>query len=75
VLARTPVTQAAVLPPHLAFTGTNPNPPGQPQEQTPVVDPQAEVEIKLKLKAGGSVPKEEDPKPSYQLYKLKIKST
>ena len=48
--ARTPVTQEAVLPPHLALTGTNPNPPGQPQEQTPVVDPHAEVEIKLKLK-------------------------
>ena len=29
--ARTPVTQAAVPPPHLAFTGADPSPPGQPQ--------------------------------------------
>jgi len=39
-------------------------------EQTPVDDPQAEVEIKPQLKPTGSVTKEEDPKPSHQLYKL-----
>ena len=72
--ARTPVTQAAAPPPHLAFTGANPSPPGQPQEQTPVGDPHAEVEIKPHLKPRGSVAKE-DPKPSHQLYKLQIKST
>ena len=33
------MTQAAVPPPHLALTGANPSPPGQPQEQTPVDDP------------------------------------
>ena len=35
-------------------------------------DPHAEVEIKPQLKPGGSVAKEEDPKPSHQ---LQIKST
>ena len=30
--ARTPATQAAAPPPHLALTGANPAPPGQPQE-------------------------------------------
>jgi len=33
------------------------------------------VEIKLQLKLRISVLKEEDPKPSHQLYKLQIKST
>ena len=32
-----------------------------------------EVETKPPLKPRGSVAKEEDPKPSHQLYKLKIK--
>ena len=32
--ARIPVTQAAAPSPHLALTGANPVPPGQPQEQT-----------------------------------------
>ena len=32
--ARTPATQAVAPPPHLAFTGANPRPPGQPQEVT-----------------------------------------
>ena len=35
----------------------------------------AEAEIKPQLKPRGSVAKEEDPKPSHQLYKLQIKST
>ena len=72
--ARSPVTQVTA-PPHLALTGANPSPPGQPQEQTPVDDPHAEVEIKPQWKPRGSVAKEEDLKPSYQLYKLQIKST
>ena len=38
-------------------------------------DPHAEVETKPQLKPKGSVAKEEDPKPSHQLYKLQIKST
>ena len=38
-------------------------------------NPHAEVEIKPQLKPRGSVTKEEDPKPSHQLYKLQIKST
>ena len=37
-------------------------------------DPHAEVEIKQQLKPRGSVAKEEDPKPSHQLYMLQIKS-
>ena len=61
--ARTSATQAAGPPPHLALTGANPSPPGQPQEQTPVDDPYPEVEIK-QLKPRGSMAKEEDPKPS-----------
>ena len=73
--ARTPATKAAALPPHLVHTGTDPSPPGQPQEQTPVDNPHAEVEIKPQLKPRGSVAKEENPKPSHQIYKLQIKST
>jgi hypothetical protein len=73
--ARTPETQATVPPPHLAHTGTDPNPPGQPQEQTPADNSHAQVEIKPQLKPKGGVAKEEDPKPSCQLYKLQIKST
>ena len=46
-----------------------------PQEQSSVDDPHAEVEIKPQLKPRGSVAKEENPKPSHQLYKLQIKST
>ena len=38
-------------------------------------NPHLEVEIKPQLKPGGSVAKEEDPKPSHQLYKRQIKST
>ena len=38
-------------------------------------DPHGEVEIKPQLKHRSSVAKEEDPKPSHQLYKLQIKST
>ena len=67
--ARTPATQAAIPLPYLAFTGADPSPPGQPQEQTP------EVEIKPQLKLRGSVVKEEEPEPSHQLYKLLIKLT
>ena len=55
--ARAPVAPAAAPPPHLALTGANPSPPGQPQEQTPVDDPDAEVEIKPQLKPRGSVTK------------------
>ena len=73
--ARTPVTQEAAPPPHLALSGTNPSSPGQPQEQTPKDDSHAEVEIKPQSKPGGSVAKEENPKHSHQLYKLQIKST
>ena len=69
------MTQAAAPPAHLALTGADTSPPGKPQERTPVDDPHVEVEIKPQLKPRGSVSKEEDPKPSHQLYKLQIKST
>ena len=69
--ARTPATQATSPPPHLAVTRAGPSPPGQPQVQTP----RAKAEIKPQLKPRGSVPKEEAPKPSHQMYKLQIKST
>ena len=52
---RTPATQAATPPPHLALTGANPSPPGHPQEQSPVEGLHAEVEIKPQLKPRGSV--------------------
>ena len=68
-------TQAAAPPPQLALTGAEPSRPGQPQEQTTVDEPYAEVEVKPQWKPRGSVAKEEDPKPSHQLYKLQIKST
>ena len=71
---RTAATQAAAPPPHPALTGADPSPPGQPQEQTLADNPHAELEIKPQLKPRGSVAKEEDPKPSHQLYKLQIKS-
>ena len=38
-------------------------------------DPHADVEIKPQLTPRGSVAKEEDPKPSHQLYQMHIKST
>jgi len=44
------VTQAGAPPPDVALIGANPSPPGQPQEQSPVDDPHAEVEIKPQLK-------------------------
>ena len=75
MLIETPVTQAAAPPPHLALTGANPSPPGQPQEQNPVDDLHIEVEIKPHLKPRGNVTKEEDSIPSHLLYKLQIKST
>ena len=55
--ARTPATQATSPTPHLALTGADPSPPGQPQVQTP----RAKAEIKPQLKPRGSVAKEEDP--------------
>ena len=74
-MAKIPAVQAAAPPPHLALTGANPSPPGQPQEKDPVHDPHAELEVKPQLKLRGSVTKEEDPKLSHQLYKMQIKST
>ena len=70
-----PVTQAVAPPPHLVLTGADPSPPRKPREQTPVDDAHAEVEVKPQLKPRGSVAKEEDTKPSHQLYKLQINST
>ena len=61
--ARTPATQTSAPPPHLVITETNPRPPGQPQEQTPVDDPHTELETKPQLKPRGSVTNEEDPNP------------
>ena len=73
--ARTPATQAAAPPPHLALTGANPSLPEQAQEQTPADNPHAEVETKPQLKPRGSVAREEDPKPPHQLDKLQVEST
>ena len=71
VTARIPATQAAAPPPHLALTGADPCPPGQPQEQIQVDSPHEEVEMKPQLKLRGSVAKEEDLKPSHHPYKIK----
>ena len=73
--ARTPANQAAIPSPHLTLTGANPSPPGQPQGQTPVDDPHAEVEVKPQLKPRAVWLRKKTPKPSHQLYKLTIKST
>jgi len=67
--------RAAAPPPGPVFTEADPSPPGQPQDQTPRDDPQAEVGIKQQLSSSGTVIKEKDQKPSRQLYKLRIKST
>ena len=69
------MTQAAAPPTHLALTGVEPSPPGQPREQNPVDDPHVEVDLKPQLKPRGSVAREEDPKTSHQLYKLQTKFT
>ena len=61
--------------PHLALTGADPSPPGQPQEQTPVDKLHAEVEIKPQLNPSGKVINEEDQNLFHQLYKLHIKFT
>ena len=45
--ARTSATQAAAPPSHLVLTGADPSLPGQPQEQTLVDDPHAEVETAI----------------------------
>ena len=65
----------AVASPHLALTGANPSPPGQPQAQTPVDDPHVDVEIKPQWKPRDSVVKQKDPKLPHQRYKLQVKST
>ena len=69
------MTQAAAPPPNMALTGADPSHPEQPQKQTPVDDPDAEVKIKPQLNPRGSVTSEDDPKPFHQLYKWQIKST
>ena len=53
------MTKAAAPHPYLALTGANPSPPGQPQEQTPVDDPHAEVEIEPQVKPRAVWPREE----------------
>ena len=58
--ARASVTQAPAPPPHPGLTGAAPSPPGQPQEQTPVDDPHAEVGIKPEFKPRGRVAEERD---------------
>ena len=65
--------QAVAPPSYLVLTGVDPSLPEQPHDQTSVGDSHAEVEIKTQLKPRGHVAKEEDAKPSHQLYKLQIK--
>lgn len=53
------MTQAAAPPPQLALMGANLNPPGQPQEETFVDKPHAEIKINLQLKPRDGVAKKE----------------
>ena len=62
--ARTPATQAAAPPPHLALTGANPS--GRPT---------CRGGNKTTIETQDSVAKKEDSKPPHQLYKLQIIST
>lgn len=62
-----PEPPQAAAPPFLALTGANTSLPEQPQEQSPVNDPKAEVKIKSELKPRASVAKG-NTKPSYYLY-------
>ena len=48
--------------PHTVLTREDPSPPGQPQEQTPVGGPHAEVGLKPQLGPRGGVTKEEEQK-------------
>ena len=72
--ARGPETQAAAALPHLVLTGAEPSPPGQLREHTAMDNPHAEMEIKPRLNPRGSVAWEEDWTPSYEWYKLQVKS-
>jgi len=54
------VDETAVPTPHPVLTAADPTPPGQPQEQTPVNDPHAQLWIKPKLNSRGRAAKEKD---------------
>ena len=58
------MNEAAVPTPHPALAVADPSPPGQPQEQTPVNEPHAELWIKSKLSSRGRAAKEKDQKLS-----------
>ena len=73
--ARAPATHSAAQPLHLVFTRADTSTPRAGPGANPVDDSHAEGEIKLQLKPMDTVAKEEDSKPSHQLYKLQIKST
>ena len=69
-----PPIQAVIPPLCLVLTGTDPRAPGQPEDQTSVGEPHAEVRIKPKLNSRDGVTREEDWKSFHQLYKQQIKS-
>ena len=69
-MAKIPAAQAGAPSPHLALTGANPSPPAQPQEQRERST--CRGGNKTTTETQGSVAKEEDPKPSNQLYKLQL---
>ena len=73
--ARTPATQAAVPPPHLALTGANPSPPGQPQELNPSGRPSCRRANRTTVETQGQCGWGRRPKTFPAAVKLQIKST
>ena len=73
--ARTPATQKAAPPQHLALTGAKLSSSGKPEELNPSGWPTCRSGNKTIIEPQCSVAEEEDPKPSHKLYKLQIKST
>ena len=71
---RAPTIQALIPPLRQVLTGTDPRAPKQPQDQTPVGGPHAQVGIKPKLNPRDGATNEDDRKSFHQLYKLQIKS-
>ena len=74
VTAGAPGTLAAVPPLCPVLTEADPSAPGQPQEQTPVGGPHAEVRLEPQLSPRGRATKEEEKNLSMLLHKLQIKS-
>ena len=73
--ARTPATQAAAPPPNLSPHWGRPKSSRAASGANPSGQPTCRGGNKTTTETQGSMAKEEDTKPSHQLYKLQIKST